>query len=483
MSDSIAKRREKRRRRKPIWPYILCVVLLVLLVAGIMVASYLTTTELKVTMAGDSEITLEFGESYQEAGATAFFGDRPVDVTISGQVQQDKVGTYTISYTAEYMKKYAHAERIVHIVDTKAPTIVLVYDENTITLPGHEYVEEGFIAEDNYDGDITSKVERIVQEDKIIYKVSDSSGNTAEVHRPIKYGDVTAPELILLGDAEITLQSGQAYEEPGFTAVDDAEGDVSAKVEIAGVVDRYKPGTYTITYTVTDNFGNTSTATRTVIVKEAPRPPVVEPTGNVIYLTFDDGPSGHTPRLLQILAKYNVKATFFVVGTASTEYYDDIVNGGHAIAIHTNTHDYAEIYASEEAFFKDLYAVREKVYQKTGIYTTLMRFPGGSSNSVSKSYCKGIMSTLTKAVEAQGFQYFDWTVDSKDAVGAKTSEEVFNNVINGVRGRKYSIVLQHDIHGYSVDAVDDIIEWGFANGYTFEVLTPNSPKAHHKVNN
>ena len=116
MSDSIAKRREKRRRRKPIWPYILCVVLLVLLVAGIMVASYLTTTELKVTMAGDSEITLEFGESYQEAGATAFFGDRPVDVTISGQVQQDKVGTYTISYTAEYMKKYAYVERIVHIV-------------------------------------------------------------------------------------------------------------------------------------------------------------------------------------------------------------------------------------------------------------------------------------------------------------------------------------------------------------------------------
>lgn len=483
MSDSIAKRRERRHRRRPIWPYILSVVLLIILVAGIMVASYFTTTELKLTMVGDSEITLEFGESYQEAGATASFGDRIVDVTISGRVQQDKVGTYTISYSAAFMRKNAHAERIVHIVDTKAPTIVLVYDENTITLPGYEYVEEGFIAEDNYDGDITSKVERIVQEDKIIYKVSDSSGNTAEVHRPIKYGDVTAPELILLGDAEITLQSGQAYEEPGFTAVDDVEGDVSSKVQINGTVDRYKAGTYTITYTVTDNFGNTSTVTRTVIVKEAPRPPVVEPTGNVIYLTFDDGPSSYTPRLLEILAKYNVKATFFVVGTASTEYYDDIVKGGHAIAIHTNTHDYSKLYASDEAFFDDLYAVREKIYQKTGIYTTLMRFPGGSSNRVSKSYCTGIMSRLTKAVEAQGFQYFDWNVDSNDAGGAKTSEEVFQNVIKGVKGRKYSIVLQHDIHKFSVEAVDDIIEWGLANGYTFEALTPSSPTAHHKVNN
>lgn len=483
MSDTIARRRERRHRRRPIWPYILSAVLLVFLVAGIMLVSYFTTTELKITMNGQAEITLEYGDSYQEPGASAAFGDRQVDVTVSGQVLQDKVGTYTVTYTAEYMRKTAQLQRVVRIVDTKAPTIVLVYNENTITLPGHAYEEEGFVAEDNYDGDITSRVERIVQEDKIIYKVSDSSGNTAEVHRPIKYGDVTAPELTLLGDKEITIQAGETYEEPGFTAIDDVEGDVSAKVEVTGTVDRYKPGTYTITYTVTDNYGNTSTVTRTVTVKEAPRPPVVEPNGNVIYLTFDDGPSSFTPRLLEILEKYNVKATFFVVGTAATEYYDDIVNAGHAIAIHTNTHDYSKLYASDEAFFEDLYAVREKIYQKTGVYTTLMRFPGGSSNRVSKSYCKGIMSRLTKAVEAQGFQYFDWNVDSNDAGGAETSEEVFQNVIKGVKGRKYSIVLQHDIHKFSVEAVDDIIEWGLANGYTFEALTPSSPTAHHKVNN
>ena len=483
MADTIARRRERRRRRKPVWPYILTAVLVALLVIGIVAIAQYSSTELKVKLNGESEITLEYGESYLEPGATASFGDKAVDVTVSGQVQQDKLGTYTISYTANHMRKYAYAERIVHVVDTKAPTIVLVYNENTLTLPGYEYVEEGFVAEDNYDGDITSKVERIVQEDKIIYKVADSSGNTTEVHRSIKYGDVTAPELSLLGDAEITITAGETFTDPGYTATDNAEGDVTYKVEVSGTVDRYKAGTYTITYTVTDNFGNTASATRTVTVKAAPRPPVVEPTGNVIYLTFDDGPSSYTPRLLEILAKYNVKATFFVVGTASTEYYDDIVNAGHAIAIHTNTHDYSKLYASDEAFFEDLYAVREKIYQKTGVYTTLMRFPGGSSNRVSKSHCKGIMSRLTKAVEAQGFQYFDWNVDSNDAGGAKTSEEVFQNVIKGVKGRKYSIVLQHDIHKFSVEAVDDIIEWGLANGYTFEALTPSSPTAHHKVNN
>ena len=93
------------------------------------------------------------------------------------------------------------------------------------------------------------------------------------------------------------------------------------------------------------------------------------------------------------------------------------------------------------------------------------------------------MTKLAKMVQEKGFRYFDWNVDSNDAGGAKTSEEVYNNVIKGVKGRKYSIVLQHDIHGFSVDAVDDIIEWGLANGYTFEALTPSSPTAHHKVNN
>lgn len=484
MDETIAYRRQRRHRKSvSVWPYLALIVFILLVIIGIIAAVSAGTADIMLTLNGESEITLEFGDPYVEAGANATIGGRAVSVAIQGKVDQQRLGSYTVTYTANHRGKTVTMQRVVHIVDTTAPTIVLVYNNNSFTLPGHEYQEEGFVAEDNYDGDITDRVQRIVENDTVIYKVTDSSGNVAEVRRPIKYGDFTPPELTLLGDTTITISAGTTFTEPGFTAYDNADGDLTANVKITGSYDIYTPGTYTITYTVTDSYDNTSTATRTLVVEKVDAPPVVAPEGSVIYLTFDDGPSEHTLRLLDILAKYNVKATFFVVGTSDIGYLDEIAAAGHSIGIHTNTHVFSDIYASEEAFFADLYAVRNKIYERTGINTTLMRFPGGSSNSVSAQYCEGIMSRLTKAVEAQGFQYFDWNVDSNDAGGAKTADEVYQNVINGVQGKKYAIVLQHDIHGYSVDAVERIIQWGLTNGYSFEALTSSSPTSHHPVRN
>jgi len=463
-------------------PYLLAIgiPLLILVLAFLII---LATVQLKLVLNEGGEITLEYGQSYAEPGASASFLFFDVDVASQGQVSSDQLGSYTITYTAKLLGKTATLQRTVNVVDTTAPTITLVHKDGSFTLPGHDYQEEGFVAEDNHDGDITDLVQRMVADGYVHYRVTDSSGNVTEVEREIIYNDITAPELTLLGNATVYLKAGNSFTEPGYTAIDDAEGDISAKVEVTTDFDKYTPGTYTVTYTVTDNYGNSSQAERKIVVSAVTQQPTVDPVGGVIYLTFDDGPSQHTPRLLEVLAKYNVKATFFVVGNAATSYYDDIVNGGHAIAIHTNSHDYGKIYASEDAFFEDLYAVQNKIYQLTGVMTTLMRFPGGSSNAISKNYNVGIMSRLTKAVEAAGFQYFDWNVDSKDAGGAKTADEVYRNVINGVKYNSASIVLQHDIHGYSVDAVERIIQWGLANGYTFEALTPSSPTAHHPINN
>ena len=210
----------------------------------------------------------------------------------------------------------------------------------------------------------------------------------------------------------------------------------------------------------------------------------VENEEKVIYLTFDDGPSKHTARLLEVLDKYDVKATFFVVTYKSYNYMiKEIYDAGHAVGIHTASHNYKKIYKSEEAYYKDLYKAQDVIFEQTGIRPTIIRFPGGSSNTVSKKYCSGIMTTLSKSVIENGFQYFDWNVDSNDAGGAKTSEEVYNNVIKAVKKKKTSVVLQHDTQGFSVDAVEDIIVWALENGYTFKTLDMNSPTAHHRINN
>ena len=118
----------------------------------------------------------------------------------------------------------------------------------------------------------------------------------------------------------------------------------------------------------------------------------------VIYLTFDDGPSDRTLEILKILDQYNAKATFFVVGTAKLQYLPQIVEKGHTIGLHSNTHNYSKIYKSTDAFFNDLTALSQKVYDVAGIHSKVVRFPGGSSNNVSKSYCKGVMTRLTSQV-------------------------------------------------------------------------------------
>ena len=211
--------------------------------------------------------------------------------------------------------------------------------------------------------------------------------------------------------------------------------------------------------------------------------PTIPPVGGVIYLTFDDGPGAQTPRLLEILAKYDAKATFFVVNTPFASTITQIAEGGHALAMHTATHDFAKVYASEKGYFADLEKIESVIEEYAGYRPRILRFPGGGSNTVSRKYCAGIMTTLTQRVQEKGYLYYDWNVDSDDAGSARTAEEVYRNVINGCTTRTSSIVLMHDIKPYTIDAIEDILIWGLANGYTFEAITEETPQVHHRVNN
>lgn len=442
--------------------------------------------EFKIDSMYDGIIKVEVKSDFEDLGADAYLGKHKVIPKMYSltEVNTERIGEYQLTYEANFL--WRKDRKIVKVIveDTQAPRIELMHN-GTMTQPGKEYIEEGYIAYDNYDGDITHLVERKIEGKKIYYSVKDSSGNEAEAQRVINYNDKEAPKINLSGEKELVVYIGDNFSDPGVTAIDNVDGDVTRKVVSQNNVDTQKEGTYLIKYTVKDSTGNEATAQRKVIVKVKTSQPVqqIPPNGKVIYLTFDDGPSEHTPRLLNILRKYNVKATFFVVGSGNLNYLDDIVNSGHSIGLHTMTHNYAKIYSGERAFMDEIETLRRIVYNRTGVDTTMIRFPGGSSNTISRHYNIGIMSRLVKRITAEGYQYYDWNVTSGDAGEVHSSWQVYNNVISGVQRQKISIVLQHDTKGFSVDAVDDIIKWGLSNGYSFRKLTPGGPTVHHGVNN
>lgn len=188
----------------------------------------------------------------------------------------------------------------------------------------------------------------------------------------------------------------------------------------------------------------------------------------VIYLTFDDGPGRHTGRLLDVLRRYNVKASFFVTKTkADMQILSRIVSEGHSLGNHTANHYYKSLYAHETAFLEALKEMEQIILEKSGVRPTLFRFPGGTESICVHSSKEDMTQTLIELVRAQGYQYYDWDLDSRDTAEAQTPGAVYNNIISGVRKRQKTIVLQHDVKKFSVDAVESVIVWGLKNGYTF----------------
>ena len=284
--------------------------------------------------------------------------------------------------------------------------------------------------------------------------------------------DEQAPTIILNGEAEMKIPIGVNYEELGAEVFDNRS---EPELIIEGEVDTATPGEYEIAYPAKDEAGNSTEITRKVIV--------IEPVG-IVYLTFDDGPGDYTAQLLDVLKKYGVKATFFVTGAGSDDMIRREYEEGHAVGLHTFSHNYSYIYSSTANFWEDLYRVQNRVESITGYKSNLIRFPGGSSNTISMRYDgrQGIMSKLTREVEANGFVYFDWSITSGDAGQTTSTDVIYENVVNRLMPGS-SIVLQHDIKGFSVNAVERIIQYGLNNGYVFMKLDASSPTAHHRINN
>lgn len=179
-----------------------------------------------------------------------------------------------------------------------------------------------------------------------------------------------------------------------------------------------------------------------------------------VYLTFDDGPNSTTGEILDILATYGVKATFFVVGKDDEEsqaLLKRIVEEGHSLGMHSYSHVYDDIYGSVEGFASDLGKLQGYLYDVTGVTSKIYRFPGGSSNKVSSTD----MRVFIRWLEEQGIEYYDWNISSGDANPVRlTADQVLENCTKDLSRYRNAIILLHDAPSKqtTVDALPALIE-------------------------
>lgn len=431
--------------------------------------------------------------NYIEVGVNSTYKGIIYSATINGKDVSDRVkidGIVDTTHIGEYKQTYhikngmyeTKSDLIVKVVDIIPPKISVDDDIDEFEIcKDNDITKIKFRAIDNYDGDITNNVKVYKDLDKVIYEVSDYSGNTTKKEVNLK-ASMISPTITLNGEDTIYVKQNSTYNEPGATATDSCGNDISSDIRIIGSVDTSNMGEYDLTYIATDNNGLIQLKNRKVIVYDE------KETLGTIYLTFDDGPSSLTPQILDILKKYDIKATFFVTKYGNDEDILREYNEGHTVGLHTYTHNF-KIYKSTDAYFEDLNLIKERVKKITGVESHFIRFPGGSSNTVSKAYSKGIMSTLTKMVEENGYKYFDWNVCIEDA-GACAKKKVHNKeacVINyfksGLSKTKDNYVLMHDVKEYTLNALEEMIIYAKDNNYQFLPITDDTPVHHHHLNN
>lgn len=465
------KKREKKRKNK-----IFIIGLIVLLILVLLFLVYEIILLPTINLKGKNPTIVKYEGKYEEKGYSAKYLGKNItkEVKVSGKVNGNKLGTYKITYEVGKGIFKRKVIRNVEVRDLEKPKLEISKDD-VYVCPGDSFVPEKVKATDNYDKDLSKKVKSILNIDKtqVTYQVTDSSGNTTKVVKKIVYKDKVAPVITLNGNEETYVSLGEKFNDPGVKAEDNCDGDLTKEVKKEGSVDTSKLGEYTITYKVSDKAGNEATKTRKVVI-----------TNGVIYLTFDDGPnSGTTNVILDILKEEGVKATFFVTGFGPDELIKREYDEGHTVALHTNCHNYAVIYASDTAYFNDLNAVSDRVKRITGKESKIMRFPGGASNTVSRKYSSGIMSRITKEVVNRGYKYYDWNISSGDAGATTQASGVYSNVVNSLRHDRVNMVLMHDTKSYTRDAVRDIIKYGKNNGYRFEKITMDTEMIAQRVNN
>ena len=240
----------------------------------IVVCIYYFSERVLISINGSDVVQLKLNDIYDDMGANAKVchmsecRDISSDIVYKIDLDNSRLGEYELIYEITYNEKTYTDKRIVNVVDTEKPIITLNDTNAMVLCPDESYYEVGFVAHDNYDGDITDKVNVEIFDDLVIYSVEDSSGNKAEVRKNIERNDTTKPVIELKGSTTVKIKLNEEYEDSGFSVTDDCDQIDISKVIVNSNVDTTKEGTYNVSYSVSDISGNVATANRTVIVQK-----------------------------------------------------------------------------------------------------------------------------------------------------------------------------------------------------------------------
>ena len=393
-------------------------------------------------------------------------------VKIKNNVNPNKVGTYTTTYSLKKHKVICNVE----VKDTQAPK----FTTQTYTTDLKEDVKpKSFIKKITDKSKYTLSFESKPTSDsnqQVMIVATDKYGNSSKQDATLIRKKDTKKPTIKAPDT-IHVMKNESYDfEKDIRIKDNYDRNPTINIDTSNI-DFNTPGNYTLNVSATDRSGNEATKEVKVVVKHAQK---------VVYLTFDDGPSENTDKILKILKQYNAKATFFVTGN-NQKYNDSIKKAfkqGHTIGLHTYCHDYAKIYTSTDAYFADLQQVSDMVKGITGQESKVIRFPGGASNTISAQYSQGIMSKLVDMVHEKGYEYYDWNCSSADASANTVATDT---IIQSSISCNYDniMILFHDSSPKTttVEALPSIIKHYKKEGYVFRAITSDTPEVHHGVNN
>ncbi|WP_294730599.1 polysaccharide deacetylase family protein [uncultured Faecalibaculum sp.] len=473
----MAAKRKRRRRRRIRWGRFLVLGLAAAVVLGLCTCVWLLFSPLHLKA---GEVTTEYKHKYDPRSniSIAFPGSKD-EVTISGTVDTSKVGDYPLTYSF----KGHEARAVVHVTDTTPPVLEV---QDIMADMTQEVKPEDMVTQAKDASEVTVAFAKDTEDltprgkHRVTIVATDASGNTTERQATLdRVEDTRKPELKSENEV-LKVKQGTAFELSGISATDDMDPEPAITWD-ESTIDMTKAGDYEVTVMAADRSGNKSEMKQKVTVEKNP-----EYGKKVVFLTFDDGPSENTGKILDILKKNGAKATFFVTGNgqADNKYIKQAYDEGNAIGLHTYTHDYSYVYSSVDNYFQDLQKISDMVKDITGEAPKIIRFPGGSSNTISASYTQGIMSQLVDLVHEKGYEYFDWNVSSGDASG---NDMPVDTIVQGATAceEQYCTILFHDTmaKNTTVQALPQIIKYYKDNGYVFLPLTEDSVAAHHGVNN